>query len=1036
MKRFIFLLLFFLGFLIFSPSKAYACDPSKGDWVDCKIAPYGPKIAGDIQIENYEKIAEEYRKANPEYANMIIPTTIIYTGSDFKGDIANSDDPAYHTLGNLEAMYANGLSPVVRTWGNMEGEEAIQAGRTLNALSTALQQKYGVTTPFTVYFGNEPNLESEGFHNDPARYAASFNNLLKGADFNPNFPLYMPPIAGHQSTTGLINEQNFAAQILNSTMSDGSKLYQNLNGAFLTIYQPDAQSAIADMKSWWNFYSGFGINKIAISEIGPFSNGHLLQNPGDIAEWQKIMSEMFAYFKAHPDELDFDGDGIIDIEFMNTSFFRDTDGDGFPDITDLVIIDQFGNAVVDANALLLGGGFGWPATQPNLSCASQDQGPFRPRAYSTSCKVQEVPKPVKAKATTFNVITKISKSIFDVVGSQECGGNYFVKHSWSADIGEDYSETRLPWAGYGKSADVDQAESKYLADYLDGTIYADTLAPNLPVDWPTVGVFKKLSVGWYQDELKTELIKNSPENYTVELDGTKQYLTAIIPPPGDDPITSLTWKLWKITKKRDFNVWPAVPMFTRQDSPATVQITAQNPPATMTSSSDGHRQDAANKITFALSSPHVKRTLDIATTFLQNISPAGTKEFLPDEDKNKPLVSDSSIIQNKDLTLKDKFTKTISLITNSAKSIITSLKQKIPALAQTNTPPGTNNCEEGESGGMHMIVNEENGGIQVHAWNTQPPECGDPSDYSFAITYYWDGVRIGGCGDQDTDGDGKIDGVYKGGGGYLPRYNPNGTGEEKYGLWINGMNNGKPNDCKIPIEPTANWQDHFSLNYQVINSHGSEIPGCSKSPKCTVGKIPPTTPTPTPAPQCNFKGSTVGTVTIKGELDPKDPDQLDNFRPAAIVQHLEMPEDYSPYPVNKAQTKLIQCNDCLGSLAPGEGKGKCDGYCKVTLTYSTEISSKLEFPYNEEVANRFAKDNSEGFLNNFIPNNNKGFDKDDAKSKITHTSYTANVTVDPEQGEVESGLYLKGAYDAQACVSQRLLLPSFAGQPVECPNLF
>ena len=123
-----------LGWLKFSySSKALAqgsCNPP-ADYSGCQISKVGPKIAGNIDIRNYEEIRAQYDAAG--YAYMQIPVTIIYTSGP-NGDL--SDANYSQTLGNIQAMRDNGLYPVIRIWDGPDQQESYDAGRILNQLFT------------------------------------------------------------------------------------------------------------------------------------------------------------------------------------------------------------------------------------------------------------------------------------------------------------------------------------------------------------------------------------------------------------------------------------------------------------------------------------------------------------------------------------------------------------------------------------------------------------------------------------------------------------------------------------------------------------------------------------------------------------------------------------------------------------------------------------------------------------------------------------------------------------------------------------
>jgi len=341
-KLLIYLLFFFLWFLF--PSRIFsACSPPT-DYSSCPVAQIGPKIAANIDPKNYQQIREQYNQANPAVTNQQIPVTIIYTTSDLNPTNLSA------TVANLQAMQQYGLHPIIRIsssvigtqgWDRITPQEAQNVAQTLNQ---ALSLVHFSQKPI-VFFGNEPNLPEEwGGQVDTSSFAQAFAAFIQSAGTNRQFKIFFPPVASHQEGA----EYAFLQQILNYRLPSGATIGQSVDGATLTIYNNNSQTLSALYQQLTQFYQQNGIGNFAISEIGPLINGRLLQNQGDISRWTSIMSQVFRDFINNPRL--FSG-----AQFITTSFFLDTNGDGFPDRTLLVIIDKDGNVIIMELATLGGG---------------------------------------------------------------------------------------------------------------------------------------------------------------------------------------------------------------------------------------------------------------------------------------------------------------------------------------------------------------------------------------------------------------------------------------------------------------------------------------------------------------------------------------------------------------------------------------------------------------------------------------------------------------------------------------------------------
>lgn len=335
-------ILLYCYIVILSTRPVYAvCNPPS-DYQGCPVAQSGPFIAANTDPKNYTQIRNQYNAANPQIKNQLIPVTVIYTTAD----LAN---PTW-LKNNLEAMKAAGLQPVIRIasssfgaggWGQISPQEAQKAAQNLNqALSVA-----GFAQKPVVYFGNEPNLKQEwGGNPDPNSYAKSFAAFIEGAGSDPSFQIYATPVAGHQGGA----EFNYLETVLSYKLSNDKTIAESIQGAAITVYDSDPAKMAEIQRQYEEFYAKYGIENIAIVELGPLVGGQLLQKPKDMARWRQIMSQVFQALKSRPDLL---GDNDV----ITTAFFLDKNNDNQPDTILLVIIDKDGNVSI-MELLIIGGG--------------------------------------------------------------------------------------------------------------------------------------------------------------------------------------------------------------------------------------------------------------------------------------------------------------------------------------------------------------------------------------------------------------------------------------------------------------------------------------------------------------------------------------------------------------------------------------------------------------------------------------------------------------------------------------------------------
>ncbi|MFH0942697.1 MAG: hypothetical protein V1810_00840 [Candidatus Beckwithbacteria bacterium] len=219
---------------------------------------------------------------------------------------------------------------------------------------------------------------------------------------------------------------------------------------------------------------------------------------------------------------------------------------------------------------------------------------------------------------------------------------------------------------------VDKAQ-RYLADYLEGRAYYEGITE--PTD-PTLeqqtdiftrlGVFRKLAPQTYQDKLKRAIILraagkfNSLENpygflpataeihnyFVAEWSGDKIYLKDFVnnwaPLPedfGKDQATYAdAYEAWKnLDNGKWYQLWPYVPMFTREDSKGYIEIIDSNPPPDPWSppGSTPIEINNSNKETVTVIHPDLARTYEVSTSLSYLLTPESVHEVPTPQTSNE-----------------------------------------------------------------------------------------------------------------------------------------------------------------------------------------------------------------------------------------------------------------------------------------------------------------------------------------------------------------------------------------------------------------
>lgn len=256
-----------------------------------------------------------------------------------------------------------------------------------------------------------------------------------------------------------------------------------------------------------------------------------------------------------------------------------------------------------------------PPKRPKYTCSTSQQAmkptTFRP-APCESCS-DPLPPTVDSCGTPFKAFTNGEWCLDDVT---PCDSNYTKTFDWGGDIKIDFTQTKVPFAGYGKSDETDSPENpstvKYLADYFDGILFYGPgkikITPGATERvFSEAGVFRKLAPAEVQDDYKLAMIGRAhrsqqfPErekypirDYVVQNPDPKNH-----PDCQDKKLTQFITELGKKPMRRSFKseleyqkalkeweekdggcwrvLWTAVPMFTREDSVGQIFVQAHSP---------------------------------------------------------------------------------------------------------------------------------------------------------------------------------------------------------------------------------------------------------------------------------------------------------------------------------------------------------------------------------------------------------------------------------------------------------------------------
>jgi len=337
-KKVVFSMVFFLIFASFSPRFTTDVQAACGGsgYSSCPVAKIGPKIVYTAESD-FQTVRERYDNAG--WSGYQIPTLILIPAQAFV------EDPSY-VQGIIQNMANQGLVPYIRisgqlteaegqwVWQPLDTQTAYTAGQVLNSIFSEFTGQFGGQQRVFLY--NEPNLSGEmgnlGLEERIRVFAETTAAFIEGLESEGvrNIKLYFPPMALQSGT-----EQQFIQQALALLQEHFGK--NKFDGAALTLYGADTQALQNLFNTVTNYFPGQF--DFFISEIGPLINGKLLLSESQAQAFADFLTQVFRLKLSDPNFL-------AGVSGITTSFFVDTDGDGDPDETWLVVIDKDGNVTV------------------------------------------------------------------------------------------------------------------------------------------------------------------------------------------------------------------------------------------------------------------------------------------------------------------------------------------------------------------------------------------------------------------------------------------------------------------------------------------------------------------------------------------------------------------------------------------------------------------------------------------------------------------------------------------------------------------
>lgn len=660
-----------------------------------------------------------------------------------------------------------------------------------------------------------------------------------------------------------------------------------------------------------------------------------------------------------------------------------------------------------------------PAFTPSLECGSETPTTFRPFPYAACGMTPDYSIMDKGFATTFRAMQVVTLHYAQFTSCD----NLMISHvDWGGNVIIHMEEPRLPFVGYGASDNIPQAETKYLADYFDGTLFYDgklvdtTKKEDVARMFEEGGVFRKLAPQEIQDYYRCLMVRraqgrisspNPVHDYTIKYNGESQPLTAFSCPP--DKVGTDAYNAWR-QNTLSGRLWPAVPVTTRDDYPGEVYLTVQSPPGVL-----------ANPGPHPLSVPHMARLQEITKLVQETVLSAFSLHSLSSSSQPQNTASQDNSGQSQNLASKNNSQATSST-TESAVALpdaaTAASNCQLATAARQENQPQVLSIQDSDSSRQLLaqasdIPPDDNCGLSIDpttfgakVYNPRRNECGILADVThFTVTYSADGGSSTTACDHGENLHGEI--------GTNPIYIPD--------LWNGDCSYSGPkpqNSFSVTVSfdnATGSWScdKHVVLsNTLTKDANGNWILNCGQIP------VPPT-------PACQNPDTTNPPDRNKDAIeDTINNGYLNQLRNNPIQTYLTV-QGYIIQMSKSDWDHWVSCaNACLNSPTPEARKQCCaessSGCCSPLRDFnvSRRIGTDVYLPYMKKTWEQTSKVSTSGLFHIFTPANQEDFESTWAKDEISF-EFTPGWT-DPSQGWLYFP-YLGGTQLAKECIVNRIL---------------
>ncbi len=541
--------------------------------------------------------------------------------------------------------------------------------------------------------------------------------------------------------------------------------------------------------------------------------------------------------------------------------------------------------------------------------------------------------------------------------------------NWRAEFNLNTEKTKVPFAGYREILPGLENQQKYLADYFEGTALYDGQPAKGPSDTNFIlrqGLWRRLAPQGLQDEYKIKLIRrgfnyvvkdNRGRSLNMQAWGREPYPQGHLPPDRQNPNYAELYAQWQKTIYGQ--LWPYVPMFSREDAAGKIIAEIEHPPGELRLTNPEAKQISPTKVEFPVSFPHLTR--------LYEVTKAVQKLFLPQAPKNQNL--------NASADPKMKTTTKTSQV-----------------LAATTA----SSCY-----GVRLSLESKNDAFSLHAWDTNPESCGATLvDPTISVTWVKNGLTIGSCtltASPNFRGFPRDDGK------------PN-----NYGTPITDLQG-----CAAPLSPKdLKAGDRLEVTLTVLNAGGANDPnrGCFQTANCTctlkinndgsavqncAGAVVPPPPEIKTCQPATFSPDICLEDALKDPNEKLDAACCSDTATAVVNDYWRFVKRGEAW-CDALKDKCCRDQDpaardlCRANICSNPDSGDCPWE---STTLSRKIRFEVKIPYLKVIWNQIgnlatkteevAKDN--GLFNLFKPSQLPKFQAKAARSEIEFTANSAQV---------------------------------------------